>query len=95
LFDSSPAGDAWRDRFNFVILDYADRTNYHRDKDLLVGMTSRYLMITAMRCVMMGKSLTMMAPYRGNSRERQWMAEVIGEQLSGALGRAFSTVRFV
>lgn len=95
LFDPSLRGETWRNMFNFVILDYADRTNYHRDKDFLEAMTTRELERLGMRCIMMGKNLVMSAPYRGDQAERTWMTEWLRASFKTAFGRDFPSLRFV
>lgn len=95
LFDPSPEGDEWRDRFNFVILEYADRTNYHRDKGFLQAMTTRRLNMLGMRCIMLGKGLTIAAPYRGNPDERRWMTAWLRERFKAVFGRDFPQLKVV
>jgi len=96
LFDPSPEAEAWRSMFNFVILDYADRTTYHRDKEFLKAMTTRRLNMLGMRCIMIGdKSLTIRAPYRGNAAERSWMTEWLRERFKTVFGFPFPTLQVV
>jgi hypothetical protein len=95
LFDPSPEATVWRDRFNFVILDYTDRTLYHHDKGFLQAMTTRHLNMLAMRCIMMGKTLTIAAPYRGDSAERRWMTEWLRDRFKKVFGRDFPMLQVV
>jgi len=95
LFDSSPQGEEWRDLFNFVILDYADRTMYHRDKGFLQSMTTRHLNMLGMRALMVGNSLAIPAPYRGDDAEREWMTSWLRERFRALFGRDFPELQFV
>ena len=52
LLEDTPAASAWRNRFNFVIIDYADLTTYHRDKGFLKAMTTCHLEMLGLRCIM-------------------------------------------
>jgi hypothetical protein len=95
LFDPSPLGEDWRASFNFVILDYTDRTTYHPNKSFVEAMTTRYLQTLGMQCIMMSKKLTISAPYRGNEAERQWMTDWLRAYLKNAFGGDFSMLRFI
>lgn len=95
LFDPSPAGDQWRDLFNFVIIDYADRTTYHKNKEFLESMTTRYLNMQAFQAIMLGNGLTFTAPYGKSSLENAWMAEWVRLRLESLFGGDFSAVKFV
>lgn len=95
VFDPSPEGGTWRDAFNFVIIDYADRTTYHPNKAFLQSMTTRHLNMLGMRCIMLGRALTIAAPYRGDSGERQWMTEWLRNRFKNVFGRDFPTLQFV
>jgi hypothetical protein len=95
LFDPSPGGKMWRDMFDFVILDYADRTLYHPDKMFLELMTTRELGRLGMRCIMLGKSLTISAPYRGDEDQRRWMTGWLRTFFKGVFGRDFPMLKVV
>jgi hypothetical protein len=95
LFESSPLAETWRSQFNFVILDYADCTNYHRDKGFLQAMTTRHLNMMGMQCIMLNKSLKIKAPYRGDVAERQWMSEWLRNRFKTLFGREFRSLQFV
>ena len=64
LFDPSPEATVCSDRFNFVILDYAEHPTSNHNKGFLQAMTARHLNMLGMRCIMMGKTLTIAASYR-------------------------------
>ena len=95
LFDPSPAADSWRAMFNFVILDYADRTYYHTDKSFLQAITTHHLNMIALRCIMRGKSLTIAAPYRGNPAEKKWMTTWLRDRFKTLFGRDFPMLQVV
>ena len=95
LLDDSPETLEWRNRFNFVIIDYADRTIYHRDKNFLNAMTTRHLEMLGLRCVMEGRKLLIRAPYHGNEAERQWMTEWLQDRFNSLFDRDFSMLRVV
>lgn len=95
LLDDTPEASAWRDRFNFVIIDYADRTHYHRDKDFLQAMTTRHLHMLGLRCIMEGRKLVIRAPYRGDEAERRWMTEWLQAQFKSLFNRDFPMLRVV
>jgi len=95
LFSPSPVADAWRERFNFVILDYSDCTNYHTNKDFLQSMTTRCLNQLGMRCIMMGHNLKIRAPYRGNAGEHEWMTDWLRTRFKTLFGRDFPSLQFV
>lgn len=95
LLEDTPAASTWRDRFNFVIADYADCTTYHRDKDFLKAMTTRHLQMLGLRCIMEGRKLVIRAPYRGDEAERQWMTEWLQAQFKSLFDRDFPMLRVV
>jgi hypothetical protein len=94
LFDTSPAASTWRDCFNFVILDYTDRTNYHPNKQFLESMTTRNLNMLGLRCIMLNKDLRIAAPYRGGPDERRWMTEWLQNRFKQLFDRDFPSLRF-
>jgi hypothetical protein len=55
LFDPSPEATVCSDRFNFVILDYAEHPTSNHNKGFLQAMTARHLNMLGMRRIMMGK----------------------------------------
>ena len=57
LFDSSPTAKLWRLLFDFVIIDYKDRTTYHPDKDFLQSMTVPHLSMLGLEALMLRDSL--------------------------------------
>lgn len=93
LLDNSPEALEWLDRFNFVIIDYADRTTYHRNKNFLQTMTTRHLEMLGLRCVMEGRKLVIQAPYRGNEMERQWMTAWLQERFKTLFNQDFPMLR--
>lgn len=95
LLDDTPAASTWRDHFNFVLIDYADRTTYHRDKSFLSSMTTRHLEMLGLRCIMEGRQLVIQAPYRGDDAERQWMAEWLRARFKSLFDRDFPMLRVV
>jgi hypothetical protein len=95
LFASSPEATAWRDKFDFVILDYADRTMYHRDKEFLQAMTTHHLNMLGMRYIMLGKTLTIVAPYRGDEAERRWMTAWLRDRFKAVFNRDFPMLQVV
>jgi hypothetical protein len=95
LFATSPRAESWRNKFNFVILGYTDRTNYHRDKSFLQAMTTRELVRLSMRCIMMGRSLTIKTPYHADQEELNWMTGWLRNYFKNAFGREFPTLRVV
>ena len=96
LFDPSPAAARWRNLFNFVVIDYTDRTTYHPDKDFLELMTTRYLNMLGLQAVMLGESLTLAAPYaRNNPGEKQWMTNWLLQRFKDLFGGDFAELRFV
>ena len=95
LLDDTPEASAWRDRFNFVIIDYVDRTTYHRDKDFLMAMTTRHLQMLGLRCIMEGRKLIIGAPYRGDEAERRWMTEWLQAQFKSLFDRDFPMLQVV
>ena len=95
LFDTSAEALNWRGCFNFAILDYTDRTNYHPNKEFLESMTTRNLNMLGMRCVMLSKKLTIPAPYRGGPDERAWMTAWLQNRFKQVFGKDFPSLRFV
>jgi len=95
LFDPSPEADAWRTVFNFVILDYADRTTYHVDKEFLQAMTTRHLNMLGLRCIMLNKRGIIAAPYRGDLAEREWMTAWLHDRFKALFGEGFPKFQVV
>jgi len=95
LFDPSPAAGQWRDFFDFVIIDYKDRTTYHADKDFLQAMTTRYLNMQGLQAVMLGESLTFEAPYGNSPAENQWMTDWLRQRFSTLFGQNFPSIRYI
>ncbi|XVU28670.1 hypothetical protein ACQPZJ_16935 [Actinoplanes sp. CA-054009] len=88
--------EQWRDLFNFVIVDYPDKTMYHRDKDFLESMTTRYLEMLGLQAVMLGDSLELAVPYNGRSaKECQWMTDWLRQRFAALFDRDFPELRFV
>ncbi|MFF5076338.1 hypothetical protein ACFY36_04755 [Actinoplanes sp. NPDC000266] len=86
----------WRDLFNFVIIDYSDKTTYHRDKDFLESMTTRYLEMLGLQAVMLGDTLELAVPYNGRSEaECQWMTDWLRQHFAALFDRDFPELRFV
>jgi hypothetical protein len=94
LFDPSPAADRWRELFDFVIVDYADRTTYQRDKDFLQSMTTRYLNMQGLRAIMLGDSLALAAPYGNSPVENQWMTDWLRTRFASLFGQDFPNLCF-
>jgi hypothetical protein len=95
LLNTSPISVAWQDLFDFVIIDYKDRTTYHRDKNFLESMTTGYLHTQGLQAVMLGQGLTLMAPYSNDPIEKQWMTEWLQGQFKKLFGREFPDLRYV
>ena len=95
LFDPSPLAEQWRLLFDFVIIDYRDRTTYHRDKDFLESMTTRYLNMLGLEALMRHDSLTLEAPYGRSSIENQWMTEWLRRRFRALFGRDFPDLKVV
>jgi hypothetical protein len=95
MYDPSPAAQQWRDLFDFVIVDYQDRTTYHRDKDFLKSMTTRYLNMLGMEALMLHDSLTLEAPYGRSTAENEWMTDWLRERFKILFGRDFSDLQVI
>jgi hypothetical protein len=95
LFDPSPEAEQWRQLFNFVIVDYKDRTTYHPDKNFLETMTTRHLSMLGMEALMVRDTLTIKAPYGRSAAENQWMTEWLRNRFKGLFGRDFPDLQFV
>ncbi|MDP9120225.1 MAG: hypothetical protein M3O15_02485 [Acidobacteriota bacterium] len=95
LFSESPAAQEWREIFDFVVVDYKDRTTYHRDKDFLQSMTTRYLSMQGLQAVMLGHSLTLAAPYSNSPKEKQWMSDWLRQEFKAQFRRDFPNLRYI
>lgn len=95
LLEDTPTASAWRDRFNFVIIDYADVTTYHADKGFLRAMTTRHLETLGLRCIMEGRQLLIKAPYRGDDAERRWMTDWLQARFKSLFDRDFPKLQMV
>ena len=95
LFDLSPRGEVWRKMFDFVIVDYTDRTYYHPDKDFLQLMTTHELERLGMRCIMTRRYLNVPAPYRGDEAERRWMTDYLRAFFKRVFHRDFPMLQVV
>ena len=95
LFQEGDEAAEWRRWFNFVILDYTDRTTYHPDKGFLKAMTTRSLNMLGMRCILLGSGLKIAAPYRGNQAEREWMTGWLRQRFKSLFNRDFAALQVV
>lgn len=96
LFEQSPAGNQWRQLFDFVIVDYQDKTTYHPDKGFLESMTTRYLNMQGLQAVMLGRGLTLSAPYaKHDELEKEWMTGWLRKRFRTLFDRDFRAVRYV
>jgi hypothetical protein len=95
MFDPSPAAGEWRTLFEFVIIDYKDRTTYHRDKGFLNSMTTRYLNMLGLEALMRHDSLTLEAPYGRSPDENRWMTEWLRTRFKVLFGRDFADLKVV
>jgi hypothetical protein len=95
LFDSSPEAEQWRLLFNFVIVDYKDRTTYTQDKNFLETMTTSHLSTLGMEALMVRDNLTIKAPYGRSAAENQWMTEWLRNRFKVLFGRDFPDLQFV
>jgi len=96
LSSSTPEAKAWRSFFNFVIIDYADRTTYHENKYLLHSMTTRSLETLGLQTVMRSDSLVMRAPYGRSADEKAWMTNYLRGRFATLFpGCDFSALRFI
>ena len=95
LFDPSPAAEQWRYFFDFVIIDYKDRTTYHPDKNFLETMTTRYLSMLGLETLMRRDSLTLEAPYGKSTRESEWMTGLLRGRFRDLFGRDFPDLNVV
>ncbi len=95
LFDSSPTAKLWRLLFDFVIIDYKDRTTYHPDKDFLQSMTVPHLSMLGLEALMVRDSLAIEAPYGRSPAENQWMTERLRGQFKDWFGRDFPDLQVV
>lgn len=91
-----PKAQEWRKHFEFIIVDYSDRTTYHRDKDFLDSMTTRYLETLGLQTVMRGDSLSIQAPYGRSEVENAGMTFWLRKRFETFFpGIDFSALRFV
>jgi hypothetical protein len=95
LFDASPVGQRWRACFDFVVIDYADRTTYNPDKDFLQSMTTRFLNMYALEALMRRDSLTLEAPYGRSDQENQWMTDWLRQRFQALFSRDFPDLKVV
>lgn len=95
LFDPSPVAEQWRYFFDFVIIDYKDRTTYHRDKNFLEIMTTRYLSMLGLEALMRRDSLTLEAPYGRSTTENDWMTGWLRGWFRELFGRDFPDLKVV
>ena len=93
VFDPSPAGEQFRERYAFPVIEYTDRTFYMKDKDALWALTTEHLFMTTMRYVMLGKTLTVECPYRGAPDEYETLTGWLQEALQASFHRSFPTAR--
>jgi hypothetical protein len=95
LASQDAKAEDWRMHFNFVVIDYADRTTYHRDKDFLQSMTTRYLETLGLQTVMRGSSLRIRAPYGRSAAETAWMTDWLRNRFAAFFpGIDFSALQF-
>ena len=95
LFDSSPTAKLWRLLFDFVIIDFKDRTTYHPDKDFLQSVTAPHLSMLGLEALMLRDSLAIEAPYGRSPVENQWMTERLRGQFKDWFGRDFPDLQVV
>jgi len=92
-FDQSAAGEQFRQRYAFPVIEYADRTFYMRDKDDLWSLTTQHLLTMTMRQIMLGTTLTIACPYRGAPAEAETLTVWLRTQLEAIFGRSFPMAR--
>jgi hypothetical protein len=95
LFDPSPEAEQWRQLFNFVIVDFKDRTTYTQDKNFLETVTTSHLSTLGMEALMVRDTLTIKAPYGRSAAENQWMTEWLRNRFKVLFGRDFPDLQFV
>jgi hypothetical protein len=98
-FDLSAAGEQFRQRYAFPVIEYTDRTFYMRDKDALWWLTLENLRETTMRRIMLadtlGEALTVACPYRGAPAEAETLTTSLQSDLEAMFGRRFPTAQVV
>ena len=81
--------------FDFVIVDFTDRTTYHPNKDFLQSVTESRLSMLGLEALMVGGSLAIEAPYGRSPTENKWMTQRLREQFKNWFGRDFPDLRVI
>ena len=66
----------WRNSFNFLIIDYADKTMFHKNKPFMHAMTDAYLSTLVLRRLMLDGDPLIPAPYGKSDGEDQYMTNL-------------------
>jgi len=73
--------------FNFPVVQYRDRTLYHRDKELLLGLTRWHLLRVALRTILLRDRVEIQMPYRPKDDEEvAFMRQTLIDDLQQAIG---------
>ena len=93
--DLTVEGEAFRARYIFPVIEYADKTLYMKDKDTLWWLTTQHLLTYTMRQVMLGKTLTVPCPYRGDPSEAETLTIWLREELESLFDRPFPMAQVI
>ena len=85
----------WRHQLNLKVIEYRDRTTYHRDKEFLGAMTVQQLLMLAIRSVIAGEQLTVEAPYHASNTKLEWMTGWLRDHFNGIFGRGVPMLQVV
>ncbi|KEF41620.1 MAG: hypothetical protein ER33_10665, partial [Cyanobium sp. CACIAM 14] len=93
--DPTMEGAAFRARYAFPVIEYADKTVYMRDKDALWSLTTQHLLTCTMRQVMLRKTLTVPCPYRGDPEEAEALTLWLRDELERLFDRPFPMAQVI
>jgi hypothetical protein len=83
----SPAQIELTQIFNFPVIQYADRTLYHRNKALLGAFTRYYLIRAALRAILLRNRIVIRMPYRPRDEpEVAFLRDELLGDLEGLIG---------
>ena len=85
-YDSEAAGTRFNDEFSFHILQFADRTVFHRNKTWLYGTQMDFICKEWMHGIMLGTPKTISLPWRAHDDELRFLGGEAQSVMSETLG---------
>lgn len=93
--DPTVEGAVFRARYAFPVIEYTNKTLYMGDKDALWSLTTQHLLTYTMRQIMLGKTLTVPCPYRGDPKEAETLTIWLREELESLFDRPFPMAQVI